>query len=751
MKTSLKNVLVFSSLLTLTACGGGGGGSGDNTGTVPTSVNAGSDQTINEEQPLTLTAVGFPDGGQYYWTQTAGPVIEGFPLQTAEAAFTTPTVKSEQTVTLRVEYTASGGQVVSDTVDLQVTPVNKAPVAVAKMALPDANPVAPGLNVILDARDSFDQDGNLTAYQWQQISGSPTVTPMTGSASEEFQFVAPAVTQTSELIFRLTVTDDELATANFDVNVVVDPSVAAVVVDAGIDQVVSEGQTVTVSATGTPGDGNYFWSQQTGEALSEFPASTQSVSFTAPSTKQEREYSFRVEYQAPAGQVGHDNVIVRVTPVNKLPVSVIRITQPDVLPADPSVLVTLDGSGSFDPDSDGEIVSYEWQQLSGPETVTREASSTPSQFIFRTPVRATEDTYVFRQTVTDDEGGTGTFDIEVEVLGTSDLIKANAGPDQAVKEFSTVTLDGRESYSIISDVTCSWTQVSGPALSFVNPNNCVSTFVAPHVDTDTDVILELRATNSQANSATDTMKVTISPLNLGKVHDTGSMRCFDNTGVIDCGDEDFPGQDAEFGRDSVASYLDKVGTGAGGFDYTKLDANGDELPNDSTDYSCVRDNFTGLIWEVKETSAVLPPSTSTRDNKNRYTWFLPDGSTGGNEGILSDPRTTCPSTEDCGLATYVAEVNSSVYCGGANWRVPTTAELQSLLNLEQGSATSVINTDIFNDLPDTSITGNLYYWTSETSADGGGTENTWVVNFINGNDNALRKSEATYVRLVRKP
>ncbi len=36
---------------------------------------------------------------------------------------------------------------------------------------------------------------------------------------------------------------------------------------------------------------------------------------------------------------------------------------------------------------------------------------------------------------------------------------------------------------------------------------------------------------------------------------------------------------------------------AGG--YTKLDAAGNDLPTGATEWTCVRDNDTGLIWEVK--------------------------------------------------------------------------------------------------------------------------------------------------------
>ncbi|MBE8127142.1 hypothetical protein IC627_21570 [Photobacterium damselae subsp. piscicida] len=52
-------------------------------------------------------------------------------------------------------------------------------------------------------------------------------------------------------------------------------------------------------------------------------------------------------------------------------------------------------------------------------------------------------------------------------------------------------------------------------------------------------------------------------------------------------------------------------SGIKGFNFVKLDKNGQELADNATDWRCVEDKNTGLIWEVK----VDDPS-SPRD-KNR--------------------------------------------------------------------------------------------------------------------------------------
>ena len=747
-----KTVMVL--LVGLAGCGGGGdsgGSGGGGTGNTQASVNAGADQSVNEQLQATVSATGFPDGGTYAWTQTAGPVLTGFPATGQSVTITAPIAKSEETVTLRVEYTTTDGKIVDDTVNIMVQPVNRAPVAIASQKTPTNNPVAPDETVVLDGSASFDQDadGSIVAYKWEQGEGSPLVSQLNGSTSQEFHFVSPQVNNVTELPFKLTVTDDEGEEAEYEMSVTVDPTLTVVSVDGGADQIVNEEQTVSMTANGNPSGGTFTWSQQSGDSLSNFPFTGQTATFTAPTTKTVTDYEFRVQYQSPTGYVAYDQVRITVNPVNLQPNAVVRVLSPALLPAKPAELVTLDGSASTD--SDGSIVSYRWTQISGSQSISSENGNESAEFKFRAPVQTTPESYVFRLTVTDDEGGQGSFDMTIDIEGTSDIIVADAGADQLVNEFSTVTLDGQNSFSSISAITCSWRQVSGPTVSFTNPDQCISTFVAPNVDINTDLVMELKVTNSNDDSATDTIKVTVQPIPLGKMVDSGQTACYNQSSEVPCGDSSYPRQDGDYGRDAVAGFLDKVGSGASAFDYTKLDANGDEVADDASDYACIRDNFTGLIWEIKTTSANPVPNTTLRDNKNTYNWHYPDGSTGGETGEASDAGTTCPSTDDCGMETYVKAVNESVYCGGANWRVPTMVELQSIVDYSKGSSTGAVDTNIFNDLPAQSLQQHLYYWSSETIADGGGKEAAWVLNYVDGNDNSLPKASNAYVRLVRKP
>ena len=142
--------------------------------------------------------------------------------------------------------------------------------------------------------------------------------------------------------------------------------------------------------------------------------------------------------------------------------------------------------------------------------------------------------------------------------------------------------------------------------------------------------------------------------------------------------------------------------------YTKLDANGDDLPDSATEWVMVRDNVTQLIWEVKTDDG------SIHDKDNEYTW---------------------QNAQD----VFIAAVNAEQFGGHSDWRMPSIKELASITDL--GRHHPAINTDYF---PNTVLS---YYWSSTTSDYR--TDYAWWVNFSYGSDYRSRKSRSIYVRAVR--
>lgn len=141
------------------------------------------------------------------------------------------------------------------------------------------------------------------------------------------------------------------------------------------------------------------------------------------------------------------------------------------------------------------------------------------------------------------------------------------------------------------------------------------------------------------------------------------------------------------------------------FDFTKLDAEGRPLANQDaiytiTAWSCVRDDATGLMWEVKTTDGGL------RDQGHTYTWYHPDPERNAGTPGTEDGG-SCGGGAACDTQGYVEAVNGRGLCGHGDWRMPTRAELRTIVDYE--ASFPAIDTAIF---PNTVATS---FWTAEAN------------------------------------
>ncbi|MFO1201436.1 MAG: Ig-like domain-containing protein [Tabrizicola sp.] len=127
--------------------------------------------------------------------------------------------------------------------------------------------------------------------------------------------------------------------------------------------------------------------------------------------------------------------------------------------------VTLDGTGSSDPDP-GQTLTYSWQQVSGP-TVTL-SSSTDAQPSFTAPALVngnTADTIVFELTVNDGVGGTDTDQVSIGIVDvTNPTVTISGLPTEArIGQSFTVTFTFSETVTGFDtgDVTISNATLSG--------------------------------------------------------------------------------------------------------------------------------------------------------------------------------------------------------------------------------------------------------------------------------------------------
>ncbi|MCI5196664.1 MAG: DUF1566 domain-containing protein [Candidatus Electrothrix sp. AW5] len=235
------------------------------------------------------------------------------------------------------------------------------------------------------------------------------------------------------------------------------------------------------------------------------------------------------------------------------------------------------------------------------------------------------------------------------------------------------------------------------------------------------------------------------PLNDTGITWSGNYESGNNTACVASttpdGDNVVATQDCSHGRDTTHN---DDSDGHAGFSYTKLDSNGIPLANQHADYAttpwaCVKDNVTGLIWEVKTNDGGL------HDKDDKYNWYNTDPATnGGSVGYADDDGDVCygynssDSSTFCNTEAYVNRVNAAGWCGASDWRMPTRKELVGIVHC--GISSSAIDTSYFPNA--------LSVWSGSPSANL--LDGAWLVNFDNGSSNANGgRYNSNAVRLVR--
>ena len=180
-----------------------------------------------------------------------------------------------------------------------------------------------------------------------------------------------------------------------------------------------------------------------------------------------------------------------------------------------STLVTLDGSGSFDPD--GASLNYLWEQIPQvpPGTSVTLSDQTAENPTFTAPeVKLSGERLEFKLTVTDADGFQNSDTVLVDLNDVLLPPVADAGADQTVAPGTKVTLNGSNSYDpdgTISSVQ--WEQVGGKnQVTLTTPTELTTDFTAPAVDSDGDVLsFKLTVKDSDDLVSDDIVNVTITP------------------------------------------------------------------------------------------------------------------------------------------------------------------------------------------------------------------------------------------------
>ncbi|WP_287475672.1 Ig-like domain-containing protein [Thalassococcus sp.] len=352
-------------------------------------ADAGLDQTVQAPTTVTLdgSASSANNVGQtltYDWVQTSGTAVTLSSSSAVSPTFSTPTLSiGDPDAILVFELTVSEATGDEDTDTVQITvqaPANTPPVANA------------GLDQTVNSAESVtlsgsgtDADGHPFSFQWTQVSGTTVTLSDTSAASPTFTAPTLAVGSPSEdLVFQLVLNDGFDDSDPDQVTITVNPPANTVpIANAGPDQAVDGGSTVTLSGSATDPDGQtitYEWSQTGGSAVTLSSTTAASPTFTAPAVAigdPDVILTFSLIVNDGVASSSADSVTITVSaPTNSAPVADAGVDQ--VVAS--GVSVTLSGGAT---DGDADELTFVWSQISG--TTVSLSSTTATQPTFTAP------------------------------------------------------------------------------------------------------------------------------------------------------------------------------------------------------------------------------------------------------------------------------------------------------------------------------------------------------------------------------
>jgi hypothetical protein len=287
--------------------------------------------------------------------------------------------------------------------------------------------------VTLSGLNSHDPDDGIVQFQWRQIQGDPVV--LSAPDQETTTFTTPDVDMAGQsLVFELTVTDAEGATAKDTCIVNVTWINEAPTAGAGVDQIVSEGNGVTLDATASTdaddGIRSYSWQQIQGPQVILSDPQSPTPRFTAPDVGQEgASLIFELTVADAGGLQDTDSCTVTVTWNNIEPSADAGPDQQVIAGGE----VTLDGSQSVDPD--GASLLYQWRQTDGPPVILSDPMA--MRPVFAVPLEGFDDTLLsFQLTVSDNGGLQGVDTCQVSVQAA-----LNVPPDDVDTEPPALTIE----------------------------------------------------------------------------------------------------------------------------------------------------------------------------------------------------------------------------------------------------------------------------------------------------------------------
>jgi MYXO-CTERM domain-containing protein len=395
------------------------------------------------------------------------------------------------------------GDGLTDSADPDCGPANTVPVADAGAD----QTVNVGDTVTLDGSGSTDDDGDTLTFSWSLTAPAGSGATLSGATTVSPTFIPDVDGDYTASLVVNDGTEDSAAD-----NVVITAATVVVntppVADAGPDQTVNVGDTVTLDGSGsTDDDGDtltFSWSltAPAGSGATLSGATTVSPTFI-PDV--DGDYAASLVVNDGTEDSAADSVVITAETV--------VVNTPPVANAGPDQTVTvgdtvpLDGSGSSD--ADGDPLTFSWSLTSvpaGSATVLSDPAAASPTF-----AADVEGDYVAQLIVNDgmEDSPADTVMITAQTVVMNTAPVANAGSDQNVGVGDVVALDGSGSTDAEGDfLTFSWSLTAVPAGSAATLSDPVAVNPMFTADVGGDYVAQLIVNDGEFDSAPDSVMVT---------------------------------------------------------------------------------------------------------------------------------------------------------------------------------------------------------------------------------------------------
>jgi len=270
-------------------------------------ADAGTDQTVDEGDLVTLDASNSsdPDDGiaSYLWTQVgtiSGNSVTLSDPMAAKPSFTAPAAGAEgASLTFQVTVTDKDGLKSTDTCIVNINAIENTPVNEAPTADAGADQTVDEEDIVtLDASNSSDPDDGIKSYMWAQIGMVSGVSvTLSDPAAVQPTFEGPLVGAAgASMTFQVTVTDfgglQSSDTCIVNINAVDHtPANQAPTANAGVDQIVAEGNMVTLDGSNSSDPegviASYMWKQTEGMGVTLSDPTAAKPTFECPAVGQQ--------------------------------------------------------------------------------------------------------------------------------------------------------------------------------------------------------------------------------------------------------------------------------------------------------------------------------------------------------------------------------------------------------------------------------------------------------------------------------